>query len=64
MERYRTKPDFRAYKVERVEGHICPWRVRFFVNGEDAGGGEYRTAEDADAAGFDYMFSGWGDEQN
>lgn len=62
MDRYRKPPGFKSYKVERVEGHICPWRVRFFVDGEDAGGGQYRTAEEADAAGVDYMFSGWGDE--
>lgn len=62
MHRFRKSPVFRSYKVVRIEGLICPWRVRFLVDGEDVGGGQYRTSEEADAAGVDYMFSGWGDE--
>ena len=61
MDRYRKPPGFRAYQVVHVEGHICPWRVEFTVDGERVGGGQYRTADEADAAGVDFMFSGWGD---
>lgn len=63
MDRYRKPPGYRAYKVVKVEGHICPWRALFFVDGEEVGGGQYRTADEADAAGVDYMFSGWGDDK-
>ena len=62
MDRYRQPPGFRAYQVKKEPGHICPWRVDFVVDGECVGGGQYPTAEEADAAGVNFMFSGWGDE--
>lgn len=62
MDRYRRPPVAKSYQVEKVEGASAPWRVKFVVDGEDAGGGQYATAEEADEAGLRYMFSGWGDE--
>lgn len=62
MDRYRTPPGFRAYQVENVPGQVCPWHVMFTVDGERVGGGQYRTPDEADAAGVDFMFSGWGDD--
>lgn len=61
MDKYRVPPVAKAFKVEKVEGTSTPWRVQFMVDGEEAGGGRYRTAEEADEAGLRYMFSGWGD---
>lgn len=46
----------RAYKVEAIAGDGDGWRVRFFVDGEDVGGGVYPSADDADDAGIDFMF--------
>lgn len=62
MERYRKAPGFKAYQVERIEGSNTPWHVRFLVDGEAVGGGCYQTSQQADDAGVDFMFSGWGDD--
>lgn len=62
MDRYRKPPGVKAYQVKKVEGTSAPWRVEFMVDGEDAGGGQYRTASEADEAGLRYMFSGWGED--
>jgi len=64
MERYRKVPGFKAYKVEKIEGVPAPWRVLFLVDGEEVGGGQYQTADQADDAGVDFMFSGWGDDES
>lgn len=58
MDKYRKKPDMRAYKVINEPGSSVPWRVQFFVDGVEVGGGRYQTAEQADDAGVDFMFSG------
>lgn len=61
FDRYRVPPSVRSFSVDVVSGSSCPWRVRFFVDGVECGGGQYQTAEQADDAGVDFMFSGWGD---
>lgn len=61
MDRYRRPPVAKSYHVEKVEGTSTPWRVKFVVDGEETGGGQYRTAEEADEAGLRYMFAGWGE---
>lgn len=48
----------RAYRVLYEPGAGAPWRVEFFVDREPVGGGQYQTAEQADDAGSDFMFSG------
>lgn len=48
----------RAYKVDEVAGNGDGWRVVFYVDGEEVGGGQYQTAEQADEAGIEFMFSG------
>lgn len=59
---YRKKPGFKAIKVEKVEGTSAAWRVGFYVDGEAVGGGQYQTRAQADDAGVEFMFSGWGDD--
>jgi hypothetical protein len=61
MERYRQAPSIKAYKVTHQPGTSCPWRVAFIVDGDEVGHGQYQTAEQADDAGVEFMFSGWGD---
>lgn len=56
--RYRKLLSQRSYKVDFEQGAGCPWRVVFFVDGEEVGRGQYQTAEQADDAGVDFMFSG------
>lgn len=58
---YRIPPQMRGYELDRFVGTPAPWRVYFYVDGEKVGGGQYQTAEQADAAGVEFMFSGWGD---
>lgn len=58
MEKYRRKPESRSFKVTCDPGTSTPWRVEFFVDGIEAGGGQYQTAEQADDAGVSFMFSG------
>ena len=48
--------------VDKVEGVDCPWRVVFVVDGVECGHGEYQSWDQADAAGEEWRFSGWGDE--
>lgn len=59
---FRNTPGARGYQIHFVEGHSCPWRVVFSVDGVGGGSGQYQTHEQAEAAGIDWMFSGWGDE--
>lgn len=59
---YRKPPGFKGYEIDRYQGELCPWRVIFYVDGEAAGGGSYQTREQAEQAGVDFMFSGWGDD--
>ena len=58
MDRYRKKPDFRAYEVTQQKGTGADWRVTFYIDGEERGGGQFQTAEQADDAGVDFMFAG------
>ena len=58
MERYRKKPEMKAYKVVEQVGTSTPWRVKFMVDGVEVGGGQYQTAEQADDAGVSFMFNG------
>lgn len=58
MEKYRQKPQSRSFKVTHEPGTSAPWRVQFFVDVIDAGGGQYQTADQADDAGVSFMFSG------
>lgn len=60
MHRYRNRVVSRSFEVYHVPGTECPWRVRFFADDEEAGGGQFRTSEEADEAGVDYAFSMWG----
>ena len=60
--RYRVPPGARGYSVDHCPGVSCPWRVVFVVDGVECGRGEYQTADQADDAGVDFMFSGWGDD--
>ena len=62
LESYRQRPGVKATKVEHVPGQQCPWRLVMMVDGEVVGSGRYQTAEQADDAGVDFMFSGWGDD--
>lgn len=48
----------RAFRVFNEPGTGAPWGVEFYVDGESVGGGQYQTAEQADDAGVDFMFSG------
>lgn len=59
---YRKGPRTRGYSLDRVEGAECPWRVVFLVDGVECGGGRYQSREQAEDAGVDYMFDGWGDD--
>lgn len=59
---YRKPPGHKAYKVEFDRGVCAPWRVFFFVDGVRVGGGQYQTSQQADDAGVEFMFSGWGDD--
>ena len=61
FDRYRKPPGFRSYRVFRCDGSDVPWRVLFFVDGEEVGGGRFQTSSQADDAGVDFMFSGWGE---
>lgn len=63
MEHFRNRVDFYGYEVYQVVGSEAPWRVRFYAGGEEAGGGQYQTAEEADEAGVNYMFQRWGDDE-
>lgn len=58
MEKYRQKPLSRSFKVTQEQGTSTPWKVQFFVDGIEAGGGQYQTAEQADDAGVSFMFAG------
>lgn len=58
MEKYRQKPQSRSFKVTQEPGTSTPWRVQFFVDCIEVGGGQYQTAEQADDAGVSFMFSG------
>jgi hypothetical protein len=58
MEKYRKKPLSREYKVTHEQGTGADWRVTFFIEGEERGGGQYQTAQQADEAGVDFLFSG------
>lgn len=60
--RYRNPPGHKAYKVDFEQGAGAPWRVVFFVDGERVGGGQFQTAQQADDAGVEFMFDGWGDD--
>lgn len=62
MERYRQQPGIRAFRVMQSPGTSCPWRVAFIVDGDEVGKGQYQTAEQADDAGVQFMFAGWGHE--
>jgi hypothetical protein len=62
FDRYRVAPLTKAYKIHFEQGAGAPWRVVFFVDGEQVGGGQFQTAEQADDAGVDFMFDGWGDD--
>lgn len=55
---YRKKPATRAFKVAKLEGSDVPWRVSFFIDGVEVGGGQYQSAARADDAGVDFMFDG------
>lgn len=59
---FRKKPCVRGYEILRVEGSSCPWRVVFSVDGVEGGSGQYQTHDQAEEAGIEWMFSGWGDE--
>lgn len=59
---FRKSPSMRGYEIDLVEGNACPWRVVFSVDGVVCGGGQYQTHDQAEAAGVDFMFSGWGDD--
>lgn len=63
MDKYRQGAGTRSFEVTNEPGTGCPWRVKFLVDGIDAGGGQYQTAEQADDAGVSFMFSGWGDDR-
>lgn len=58
MEKYRKKAFTRSYKVAQEQGTGADWRVTFYIDGEERGGGQYQTAEQADEAGVEFMFSG------
>lgn len=58
---YRKSPGFKGYEIDRFEGHQCPWKVIFYVDGEPVGGGSYQTRQQAEDSGVEFMFSGWGD---
>lgn len=60
--RFRVPPGSRGYSVEHVPGAACPWRVVFLVDGVDCGRAQFQAASQADDAGVDFMFSGWGDD--
>lgn len=62
MDKYRQPPGFKGYELDRFVGAQCPWLVIFYVDGEKAGGGAYHTREQAEAAGVEFMFSGWGED--
>lgn len=59
--RYRVGPGSRSYSVDVLDGVECPFRVSFFVDGVGCGFGQFHTADQADDAGAEFMFSGWGD---
>lgn len=51
----------RSYKVEnvsRASGDSFVWRVVFFLDGEEFGRGHFDSADEADAAGVDFLFGG------
>lgn len=50
--------NMRSYQVEKVAGNGDTWRVTFWIDGENVGGGQYPTAELADEAGVEFMFGG------
>jgi len=60
--KYRKSPTEKAYSIDQVEGAACPWRVVFLVDGVEVGGGQYQTYDQAEDAGTDFIFSGWGDD--
>ena len=59
LDSYRQRPGSKGYKVEHLPGRECPWCLVMMVDGEVVGSGQYQTAEQADDAGVDFMFSGW-----
>jgi hypothetical protein len=58
MEKYRVKALTRSFKVTREQGTGVDWRVTFYIDGEERGCGQFQTAEQADDAGVQFMFSG------
>lgn len=60
--KYRKQPAEKGYSVDLVEGAQCPWRVVFVVDGVEVGRGQYQTHDQAEDAGTEFMFSGWGDD--
>jgi hypothetical protein len=48
----------RSYKVFKVAGNGDGWRVVFYIDQEEVGGGQFPTAEQSDDAGVDFMFGG------
>lgn len=61
FDRYRLPAVARGYSVDMVPGCSCPWRVSFVVDGVSVGFAQFQTQSQADDAGVDFMFSGWGD---
>jgi hypothetical protein len=61
FKKYRKPPGFKSYKISKIEGSAAPWRLDFNVDGESVGGGQFHTHRQAEEAGVDFMFSGWGD---
>lgn len=61
---YRHPPQMRGYEIDHFKGTQAPWRIYFYVDGEKTGQGQYQTREQAENAGTEYMFSGWGDAPN
>jgi hypothetical protein len=50
--------NFRYYVVEKVAGNGDGWRVRYYVDDEEVGHGNFQRPEQADEAGADFMFRG------
>ena len=57
VEKYRKKALTRSFKVTQEQGTGADWRVVFYIDGEERGGGQFQTAEQADDAGVDFMFA-------
>ena len=56
VEKYRRKALTRSYKVTQEQGTGADWRVTFYIDGEERGGGQFQAAQQADDAGVDFMF--------